>query len=371
MTTTLHNAVDDVLDRLGDLDNDLWSRDEISLYYRDGYDQFCRITKCLFDYWVIENIPVTANWQTDLEKYLMEQKPGRALTDARMGYTAEHEKNLGVGGRYGGSKGVDPAPATAVADKAYFEADSTGSVDSALPKIVSGGDLPRGVVDLVCVYYDRRRLVGTTTAQLRKMNPVYETTSTGDPQFWAWDKDGLYYLRVSPRMTGGATYVTVNGQWGFMRQTDATVTEVTKEIGGRSTEGFGILRYEEGSFPVHGPWGTPTRMHPSDENVEVELFRLGLDLDKYPVELPDAYKKYCTFYAMHKALERPGHGQDMELSQHYATRFMMGVDRMIKKRQNMDQEYIGALGGGTGEHVSFGLGDPQPPYQYLDMEAPE
>ena len=73
--TTLFESVSDVLDRLGDLDNDIWSRDEITLHVRDGYDLFCRRTKALFDVIVIENLPRVGNWQTDLEKYLAEQKP--------------------------------------------------------------------------------------------------------------------------------------------------------------------------------------------------------------------------------------------------------------------------------------------------------
>ena len=101
--TTLHDGVSDALDRLGDLDNDIWSRDEISLYYKDGYDTFCRRTKCLFDIFVIENVPRTGNWQTDLEKYFAEQKPGWALSDEPFHMTAEHERNLGFRGAHGGT----------------------------------------------------------------------------------------------------------------------------------------------------------------------------------------------------------------------------------------------------------------------------
>jgi hypothetical protein len=497
--TTLHEAVDDVLDRLGDKANGIWTRAEIELFYKDGYDQFCRRTRCIFDKWAIENLPVTGNWQTDLEKYLMEQKAGRTLTDQPMGYTAEHEKNLGVGGRYGGHKGVAPTPGTAVADKEYYAADSTGSIDDGLPTTVPGGDLPNSIVDLVGVYYDRRRLVGTTTDRLRELDPNYETRE-GDPQYYAWDKDGLYYLRVVPRAGGDADYVTVNGQRGRMTfscdEAEATVTgtstlptanknvvvngttytfkatvasaghikiaattaltlknleyainnsggtsgagndympavadtahatveasasglvltltqrddldsplsrgvagesytltstettftlsgatfvaaavdtNVCTEIGGRATGGFGILRHEEGAFPAGGTWGSPTRMHPHAVNIDVELFRLGRDLDSHPIELPDAYKKYVLYFAMSKALERPGHGQDLEMSKHFHDRFLMGIDRMTRKQESMSEEYVGTLGGGGASQADFALGDPQTPYYDWDMEAP-
>jgi hypothetical protein len=101
----------------------------------------------------------------------------------------------------------------------------------------------------------------------------------------------------------------------------------------------------------------------------VELYRLGKNLDNHPVEIPDAYLKYLSFYAMAKALERPGHGQDMDRSQHYQDRFEMGVARMIKRRQGLSQEYVGKFDAGDGEHLSFGIGDPQvPPLNNWSME---
>jgi hypothetical protein len=52
------------------------------------------------------------------------------------------------------------------------------------------------------------------------------------------------------------------------------------------------------------------------------------------------------------------------MSKHYRDRFEMGIERMIDKREKMSQEYVGSLGGGSTGDVSFGLGDPQAPYEY-------
>jgi hypothetical protein len=376
--TTLEQGTTDVLDRLNDLANKYWSRDEIEQYYKEGYDLFCRRTKCLYDQWVIENIPVTGNWQTDFERYLMEQKPGRGLTDQPMGFTGEHERNVGVGGKYGGSRGVAPTPATspseaqetkgsATGSDGFFGANSTGSIDSALPTKVPGGDLPRSVVEILRVSYDRRTLVGGTSRKIKQLDPYYES-GQGDPQYFIWDKDGLFYLRILPNAGGDAVYLDVDGNWGTMRQTDETMTEVTQEIGGKTTGGWGILRHSTGYFGANTQWGTPKRRHPQSKNIVVELCRLGNDLDHYPLELPDAYKKYVTYYAMSRALERPGHGQDIERSQHYDERFEMGVSRMEKKRDSMMEEYAGKIGGGGEDHLEFGLGDPRPPLYDWDME---
>jgi hypothetical protein len=93
----------------------------------------------------------------------------------------------------------------------------------------------------------------------------------------------------------------------------------------------------------------------------VELYRLGRDLDNSPCELPDAYVKYLSYYAMARALERPGDGQNLERAEHYQQRFDVGVSRMTRKRESMSHEYRGQLGGGGGPMVPFGTGDPQVP----------
>jgi hypothetical protein len=375
--TTLHDGVYDTLDRLGDQANSFWTRAEIEDYYKEGYDRFVRKTKCIYDQWVIENIPVTGNWQTDFERYLMEQKPGRSLTDQPMHFSAEHERNLGTGGKYGGSYGKSPTPATSPGEAqgtkgsssgnaGYFDASSTGSVDSALPTKVPGGDLPRSVVEILRVSYDRRTLTGTSTMQLREADPNYQTRQ-GDPQYFTWDNDGMFYLGIVPNAGGDASYINVSGQWGTMRQTDETMTEVTQEVGGKSTGGFGILRHSTSYFAANAPWGTPKRRHPHAKNILVELYRLGKDLDHNPVEIPDAYKRYLVFYAMARALERPGHGQDMERSQHYDNRFEMGIRRMTEKRDKMAAEYRGVFGADGGLYPDFGLGDPQVPEPEWDM----
>ena len=78
---TLDAAVTDILDRLGDTEESIWTRAEIALYVKDGYSLYTGQTKCLFDRWVIENVPPTGNWQTDLEKFFALQKPGWGVTD--------------------------------------------------------------------------------------------------------------------------------------------------------------------------------------------------------------------------------------------------------------------------------------------------
>jgi len=368
--TTKHQLIDDILDRLNDLDNDIWSRAEIDLHLKDGYNSYARATRCFFDIVVIENLPVLGNWQTDLERYLAEQEPvGKSLTDQPMGYTGQHEATMTPGGPYAHTPNKQPTPATSNGvispdSKSYFDAGSTTQNTAALPSPVRGGDLPRNLVEILRVAYDNRNLVGTSSQHMRTLDPNYETRS-GDPQYYMFDHDGLFFLRVVPAAAGGATYDTVDGQWGTITQTsDSSVSVVTTEVNGKDNNGWGFLVEMDGYFPSGGPWGTPTRVHPTRKNIKVEITRLGRDLDHHPMELPFAYQKYPLYWAMSKALERIGPGQDLERAEHYKQRYDMGVKRMMKKVNDLSEEYSGQLGGNSPLAPDFGIGDARAPYPY-------
>lgn len=354
--TTLDAAVTDALDRLGDLRNTIWTRDELKLYLKDGYDLYCRRTKCLFDIYVIENLPPSANWQTDLEKYLAQQIPGFGLTDQPFHFTDDFERNYGIDGRYGGSY-AGPAGMTSPTEAQY--ADNVDSVPTAVP----GGLLPQSTTEVLRVTYNDRELYALGSAQARRLDPNYESRS-GYPQFFTFDKDGIFFLRVIPNAQGDAVYDTVSGSWGTMTQTDDTTVEVvTTEVTGHNTGGYGILRHRDDMFPTHGPWGTPTRIHPTTANIKVEVYRLGRNLDTHPFELPDAYIRYPIYWAMSRALHRDGPGQDIELGDHYEQRFEMGVQRLTQKRAKMDKERVGSLGGAPTEDA-FSAGWPRAPFPY-------
>lgn len=357
--STRHDITSSVLNRLGDLDNKVWQRSEIDLYVQDGYDQFCRTAKPLFDIYVIENLPRTGNWQTDLERYFISQKPGWGATDEPFHYTGAHEQNLGTEGRYGPTY-RGPSNMTRRGEQDYTDTDEAGED---IPTSVPGGPLPHATVEVLRVTYDQRALYALTSLEARRLDANYENRD-GDPQFFTFDKDGIFYLRLIPRGTGGASYDTVSGSWGTMTQTsDSDVSVVTTEVNGHNTGGFGILRHRTDMFPSGGPWGTPTRVHPDSANVRVEVFRLGRSLDTHPTEIPRAYEKYVAFFAMSRALRREGPGQDMELAEHFMQRFAMGIERLTRKRARMDRHRIARFKPG-GLRDPFGLGMPQAPYPY-------
>lgn len=354
----LEDAVTEVLNRLADKENQIWSRDEIALYFKDGLDQFCRRTKCLWDVFIIENLPKSGNWQTDLERYLAEQISGFGLTDERAHFTAEDERDKPLSDRFAGGR-TGPAMATSPSDTSYLDDFSNITTDS---KQVDGGEIPQSTVEVSRVAYDKRTLTGVSSQRMRELDPQYENRS-GNPNWFVFDKDGMFYIRVVPAAQGDASYDTVSGSWGTLTQRLDSDSAVADTIDDGGLGGFGILRYRDDCFPSGGPHGSPTRIHPDSNNIKVEVYRLNRDLDSHEVEIPLAYQKYPIFWAMHKALERTGRGQDMELSDHFRARFERGVDRMERKNREMDRERAGRLAG-IQTLQPWGLGDPQPPYPF-------
>lgn len=577
----LDNAVTSTLSRLGDLANAVWARSEIALYYKDGYDTYCRRTKALFDTYVIENLPPVGNWQTDFEKYLALQHAGWGVTDMPFHFTNDgtSERELGVASQSGQNL-IGPSGLTSPSDRQYVDTVDGGL--SEVPTTVKGGVLPQATVEVVRVAWNSRNLTGLSSQQMRQLDPTYEIR-VGDPQYYLWDKDGLYTMRFVPAASGDADYATISGGFGTLTQLteigstansdlrailgaywdmeeetgtgvrrdslgvydltpaasatritgingfgvqssntggkemtsaipigsptswsisawvknsavtgqgncygtftnntpyvtvavgsgshfaintdlaltngtktispnvwyhtaltfdgsttyklyvngvlDATATRaaatpaislyqvngstyidemafwndaltasqalalynggtglfyddiqgittasvVTTDVNGFNTRGFGILAFldsfgnsDTSMFPSGGPWGTPTQIHPDQNNFRIEVFRLGRDLDAYDNELPTAYQKYVTFYAMAQALRRDGPGQDIELADHYESRFEMGVNRLWHKIQDMQPERVGRFGGGPAPET-LTLGRPILPYPY-------
>ena len=228
MTITLHDAVSDTLDRLSDLDGTVWSRAEIALNLQDGYDILCTRTGALFDIAVIENVPIAGNWQTDLERFHAQQRPGWGLTDEPFHMTGEHERSLGVGGRVGGTY-RGPANITSPTEGAY-----------APQSVVPGGTLPDSTIDVLRVSYNQRGLVGLSSAQMRELDPQYEERVGGDPSYFVMDKDGLSYLRLVPPGQGNAAYDTVVGSWG-------SITSFG-DVAGLTLEEGGYLLLEDGTI---------------------------------------------------------------------------------------------------------------------------
>ena len=85
----------------------------------------------------------------------------------------------------------------------------------------------------------------------------------------------------------------------------------------------------------------------TDTEVSIEYQRRGatLTVDATELELPDRYVDYVTWFAMGRALERDGVGQDMDLSKLFKDRYAAGLVRINRRKSAAVSSRAGSLGG--------------------------
>jgi len=309
---TLYESVDAVLKRLDDYpavgSESVWTRAEVELYLKDGYNAFCRRTKCIFDFFYPENRAMAGNYVAKWEENYFE--PGMIAVGL-----------LGFSGGYW--------------EQDYAEAGSIGPVNLTQPwedaYLSTTFAVGRGVVpeDNVAVdrgTHDYVQLEPEFTRHFEQTERNFQTVQ-GTPERFAMDRDGIGWIRFVRAGSGDAEVYDVDGTYGLLRS-----AEDEDGLGGWAPIGsWGVLRAIPEHFPMGGQYGIPRRLYSDEDNFRMEYFRLGKNLAEYPFELPRRFVKYVEYYAESKALERDGPGQDLALSQHFMQRFEDGVGRMIRR----------------------------------------
>lgn len=81
----------------------------------------------------------------------------------------------------------------------------------------------------------------------------------------------------------------------------------------------------------------------------IEYFRRGatLSADGTALDIPDRYTDYVVWYALARALERDGKGQDSEMAAHYNSRYLDGLARIKKRKSQVLSSRTGVMGGGS------------------------
>lgn len=96
MAVRLENAVTEVLSRLDDSPDKMWTRSEVELYVRDGYDTLCDRARVLFDMAVVPNVSPVGSYGTDLQKDLALHTPGVRIEENRLNVTQDPEYQKGT-----------------------------------------------------------------------------------------------------------------------------------------------------------------------------------------------------------------------------------------------------------------------------------
>lgn len=324
----LYTAVNNVLKRLDDYPvvagQSMWTRGEVELYVKDGYDAFCRQTKCLLDFFYPENLPAVANYTAKWERAYMTS-----------GMIAQGLLNFS-----GGPWEADYAEAAASGPASITQPWEATDGDDLTLAVTTLKPIPENTVVVDRVTHDFRTLDGEFTRFFEQEDRNFQTTA-GEPSNYSLDRDGLPFMRLVPKGDGAATTYTTSGTYGLLRDAEDTDGFTVWVPSGS----WGVLRQFPEHFSMGGSFGIPRRLYSDTNNTRVEYWRLGKDPDEYALELPDRFVKYVEFYAAAKALERDGPGQDMALSAHFMSRFADGVSRMVKRLGENKRAMIGQIGG--------------------------
>jgi len=320
----LWDAVNNVLERLDDYPvlngESVWTRDEIEIYVKDGYDTFCRKTKCIFDMVYPENVPT----------------PGNHTAQWELTYFQSGMIDTGLLGFSGGYWEQDYAESGTIGPVNHTQPWETDYISTTF--VVSRRVLPDDNVTVQRAMYDWQSLSAEFTQWFEDTDKNHLTVS-GDTDYFSMDRDGINTMRLVPAGDGGATEYTVVGDFGILRYASST------ELGSLTPLGtWGSIRELPQRFPIGAPFGIPRRLYDDTANNRVEYFRHGRDLDEDQFELPLRFVKYVEYFACSKALERDGPGQDIQLSNHFMQRFEEGAARMSRRMAEVKRARVGKIG---------------------------
>lgn len=310
----LYDAVNDVLKRLDDYPTvsgeRVWTRDEIEMYLKDGYNAFCRRTKCVFDFFYPENLATAGNYVARWEEnYFQSGMIAQGL--------------LGFSGGYWEQDYAEPGALGPINLNQPWESEYLSTTF-----VVSRGVVPEDNVSVDRATFNWVELDPEYSRWFEQHDRNYHTVG-GDPDRFSMDRDGIGAMRMVPAGGGDATDVSVSGDYGLLRTAGDS-----DGLGTWAPVGIGIWGGMKGvpeHFPMGGQYGIPRRLFSDVANSRIEYSRLGRDLGQYQFEISERFVKHVEHYAQSKALERDGPGQDLVLSQHFMQRFEDGVSRMIRR----------------------------------------
>jgi hypothetical protein len=325
MAKTIGSIATQVLYRLGDSSQEIWSADEISGYIRDGYADIAARTRCFFEMAYLEDSATTANLTGECELDYLES--GEQFVGL-FNYTEPFEQEWVSPGELQ----FGPSNHTAL-----FEYDN-GYVDT--PYFQATHRLPDDLIQIERSTWNRQRIEPVSPQELEYADARYRLNN-GEPIGYIQDQDGVKYFRKWKVPSVAAPEYTVTGNWGAMRDPTDIADETI--IGT-----WGIPRRLPGKFGI-GLWGFPRRAYKSASNTKIEYIRHGTAVDRPAdtLELPDRYCKYLRHYAMASALERNGDGQDSELAAFWRGLYEASIGMVMKRKNTQNQRRTVQLGGAT------------------------
>lgn len=336
MARTLGDLAHAALTRLGDVEEVIWTADELSANVVWAYQTLARETKCFWDLHYSENVPGHFSYTHAWELAVIQETPG--LFDwGQSNFTCEFELRLLNDRPIDERSRVGPCWITCPAEIPFLVAagwNTSVPATDVLPDFVQ--QIDRGV-------WDTRAIEAMEPRGLSQLESRYLLTE-GQVDGYLWELDGLHTIRKWRKPAALAELATIDGAWGICRDVD--------ELSGDDVEGsWGISRRIPGHHPM-GPeaFGTPRRPYLEGTNVRLEVYRTGREMTVATdlCELPDRYADGLIYSAIADALRRPGAGQDLKLSGYYQARWDRILARVTRRTRQMKKEQTHQMGGSSG-----------------------
>lgn len=402
--TTVRMLAAKIARRLGDTAEDnpastrIWAQDEILQRIRQGYNDFCMTTGCMWEMEYLDDCPNVSNVDQLWER---EHAAPGTITYSAANFCQQWERSYSL---YPGIWASNHS--------AYWESDLGFTAYDIISGVVR---LPEAMYDIERATWDYMRIPPIRSSKVSLMDKEYETLE-GPVVAYIMDKDGLRSFRkykVPARKV--SVYPIINSPFGILRQGSSYIPDppappavlrmhldefgrvfggfldappslfwdfspgalhtlppaldkVTgwnqiPEFANSSISGsFGLLRILTGYHPSYGPFGFARRMSQGRSNTKIEHRRRGLearllDMDSR-IELPTIYTRYLMFYALWKLYGRKGPGQDLKLSKHFQARYLVGMTRIETRRRRVEQIRLLRMGGGENHRTRPPLAQP-------------
>lgn len=385
---SLRDLRDEVLRRLGDTEATVasarvWTSDEVEGYIGDGIRELGIKGQVTWDMRYLEDRPRVGDHHFTWEEEFY--TAGQAMF-ADYAYHFEWEKDY-----YTGPPTTGPAYLQYPDERDSF--DVSGEIPAAEP-------LPSDLYSVDRVTWDGRKIEAMNTRQLKSKENLFETVK-GFVFGYLQDRDGLGFIRKFRKPSAIGEYYQVVGVWGSIKgastQNDAALATITaqmtidgwgvvtatvyaplcafgefspansqngidnfvaqdaitsvSEFGDDtvvSRGGFGGLKRLPGYFPANGPWGTARRISQDTGNMRVEYWRraeVPSDASQPIRELDGYMLRYVRHYALYRAYNKRGVGQDLRLAGHYKGRYDAGVARVKARAQSASAAKLRRMGG--------------------------
>lgn len=324
----LTDAINRVLSDLGDLEQKIWTADEVTNYFGVGLSEMLQVCRLLWDQLYLHNLPrgfsVNQPWELEFAPFDY-GVANFTYEDERRALDEEHR--------------IGPSNHTAPFEIPYLERIGA---DISIPAVV---ELPPYVTEVERATWDQRSICAETPQRLSRMDSRYETTK-GEVFAYSMYQDGVRSFRKVRVPNEFSKMFTFEGDFGTIKNPieigSPPILGIPEDVGGPLESGlYGHARYISGHQCIGpGGFGIIRNVYSDYRNVRIDYWRQG-DF----TELPDRFAAYLRDYVRYRCLVRNSPGQNLKLSGHYQARWKRGLDRVRRRILHVDRHRTHRMGG--------------------------